>query len=564
MSGPSIVPSGDDDKAGDSKLSNFTEEKCRRIMAEATRLAGLAPGEWRIWIDANAEHLHISRETLETLIDDIITANEKKAREKAAADRRSAQMAERARKDAEKKNEREQKKKERAEAEQSKAGEKEAKAQAKLKAKEFATIARLPVADRDTRLQKLAERLKEDVSEIREQFAEYLDSVTSTSATSIWDIEAWDEPVAASALLQELTDKIQKHVVMAPHQAVAVALWIMLAWIHDVAANYSPYLVATSADRGEGKSTLILDVVGRLTPRPFPGGEPTPATVFRTADAHKPTLLFDDVDTLFERKPELTSIFKIGHERGAKIPRMERIGGAWMTQWFDPFTPKACNLIGTKLPSPLHSRCILIRLRKKKASEVVTKPKDDEEFATLCRKLKRWSDDNAAALKDAPPSPAFINRESDNWNLQLAIAELAGCDWPVRALEAARVLTRTMYEPSWLELLLADFQDVFKNRKDITSEAFRKLIMADQLSVWRDYGRGKITQRQIAHLLRGIGIFPVNIGTKRIRGYRAADFVDAFERYLPGRRAGGHGSSHPLFRSRRWKAEEAEDAEVRG
>lgn len=105
---------------------------------------------------------------------------------------------------------------------------------------------------------------------------------------------------------------------MRPHEALAIALWIMFTWVHEVAARYSPYLVATAPDADCGKTTLIIKVVGRLTPRPFPGGEPTAATVFRVADAHTPTLLFDDVDTVFARKPDLASIFKIGHTRCIK------------------------------------------------------------------------------------------------------------------------------------------------------------------------------------------------------------------------------------------------------
>ena len=33
------------------------EENARRVMVEATRLASLAPGEWRLWIDRSAERL---------------------------------------------------------------------------------------------------------------------------------------------------------------------------------------------------------------------------------------------------------------------------------------------------------------------------------------------------------------------------------------------------------------------------------------------------------------------------------------------------------------------------
>src|SRR4029077_18216036 len=48
------------------------EESARRVMVEATRLASLAPGEWRLWIDRSAERLRIPRATLQDLIVAII------------------------------------------------------------------------------------------------------------------------------------------------------------------------------------------------------------------------------------------------------------------------------------------------------------------------------------------------------------------------------------------------------------------------------------------------------------------------------------------------------------
>ena len=44
--------------SSDEKVLDFPrvevtpEESARRVMVEATRLASLAPGEWRLWIDA--------------------------------------------------------------------------------------------------------------------------------------------------------------------------------------------------------------------------------------------------------------------------------------------------------------------------------------------------------------------------------------------------------------------------------------------------------------------------------------------------------------------------------
>jgi hypothetical protein len=36
------------------RVEGTSEENARRVMTEATRLARLAPGEWRLWIDRSA------------------------------------------------------------------------------------------------------------------------------------------------------------------------------------------------------------------------------------------------------------------------------------------------------------------------------------------------------------------------------------------------------------------------------------------------------------------------------------------------------------------------------
>ena len=78
-----------DEKVLDFPKAEITsEEKARRAMAEAKRLASLAPGEWRLWIDRAAERLGVPRATLEGLISAIIKDSERKAREDKAEARR--------------------------------------------------------------------------------------------------------------------------------------------------------------------------------------------------------------------------------------------------------------------------------------------------------------------------------------------------------------------------------------------------------------------------------------------------------------------------------------------
>ena len=80
--------------SSDEKVLDFprvevtSEESARRVMVEATRLARLAPGEWRLWIDRSAERLRIPRAILEDVIAAIIKDSEKKARDAETAARR--------------------------------------------------------------------------------------------------------------------------------------------------------------------------------------------------------------------------------------------------------------------------------------------------------------------------------------------------------------------------------------------------------------------------------------------------------------------------------------------
>ena len=50
------------------------------------------------------------------------------------------------------------------------------------------------------------------------------------------------------ALILAIVGRIKRHVVLTDEQAVAVALWVLLAWVHETAVVHSPILLATSAE----------------------------------------------------------------------------------------------------------------------------------------------------------------------------------------------------------------------------------------------------------------------------------------------------------------------------
>ena len=185
-------------------------------------------------------------------------------------------------------------------------------------------------------------------------------------------------------------------------------------------------------------------------------------------------MIIDEVDDLFKRKLDLKHIFNSSWTRGTTIPRQVSVNGVWITVHFDPFCPKVVGLLDRYLPRVLRTRAIEIRMVPKRPGETV-EPfgySDDFDFTTLRHKSARWSVDNAAALREAKPTVpnGLNNRAAENWKLLLAIAELAGGDWPDLARKAAEQLTRRGRQPSDGVKLLAAFKTMLSNKTAITSE----------------------------------------------------------------------------------------------
>ena len=512
---------GSDEKVLDFPRVEVTpEESARRVMVEATRLASLAPGEWRLWIDRSAERLRIPRATLQDLIVAIIKNSEKMARDAETAARRQELAVRR-------EQERKQREQERID--------KRTEHKRKEKEKAFESLISLPNEQQETRLGELAKRLDEDVAVIRDHFTAFVGMQSWAASTDSWNVELWPDPVETQVLLQKISAKIRKYVVLRPEAVTATALWTMTASAHE-GATHSPILAAISVEPDSGKSTL-LGVLRFLVPKPFVSVEPTGPSVYRTVDRERPTLIIDEADDLFCRKSDLRAIVNAGWSRGTRIPRQGR--------WYDPFCPKILGILGkTKLPRTIASRSIILKMWPKKPDEKAEDfaYADDAEFSTIRRKLARCAADNVGVIKDLKPPqpPDFNNRLNANWKLLLQIAQHAGGGWPEQACRSAIYLSRAPYEPSAGVQLLAALRAMFtKNRTEITSEQVVQELVADPDSPWHEYcGRGPITKNQVAALLRDYDIRPVVVHpTKRANfsrhGYRAAQFEDAFARFLP-------------------------------
>lgn len=354
-----------------------------------------------------------------------------------------------------------------------------------------------------------------------------------------WVVEPWPEVVDTAALLHSLVARIKQNVILGDDAALAVALWILFAWVHETAVH-SPILLVSSAEANSGK-TALLSLANFLLPRSLMCVETSEATLFRGIELWQPTIIVDEADVILINNEPLRSVINSGWTRGSCVPRC--IGDDNIPHAFPTFCPKALGMKGRKLPDTTLSRCIIIEMQRKKATEKVEHFRcvDDAALAQLRRRAMRWASDNGEKLKDAEPvmPNGFDNRLGDNWHLLLAIAETAGDTMAKQARKAASKLSQVADVASIGTQLLADIKAIYDEVgvvERMSSAELTAKLTADLESPWAEWKGGKpITQAQLARVLKPFGIRPGGFrlpsgGTPR--GYQRSQFEDAWERYL--------------------------------
>jgi putative DNA primase/helicase len=233
-----------------------------------------------------------------------------------------------------------------------------------------------------------------------------------------WIVEPWPEPAEGDSLLRDIIRRLQRHVVCTHDAALAVALWVMLSWVHESVAVYSPILNINSPQPESGKSTT-LGLVALLAPRCISSVEISEAALYRAIKLWQPSFAIDEFDSVLagDDKTGLRSVINSGHTRGQGVVRC--VGRDEKTpELFPTFCPKALGMCGRKLPEATLSRCIFVELKRKKGSEKVERfyHKNDTELAELRSRLARWAADNEDTLRAAVPSmPSELqNRRADN------------------------------------------------------------------------------------------------------------------------------------------------------
>ena len=353
--------------------------------------------------------------------------------------------------------------------------------------------------------------------------------------------EPWPEAVDGAVLLEDIAAAFRRYVALPPRADTALALWSIFAHAFDN-FHIGPMLALNSPTKRCGKSTA-LNLVGKLVPSPLTSSNLTPAVLFRAVEKYKPTLLLDEAETYVRRdREELRGVLNASHVREQAFV-LRTSGDDHEPRCFSTWCPKAFAYIG-RLPDTLEDRAVKIPMHRKAPEEKLERFRSDrtDPLRDLHRRAARWATDHAAALRDLDPAmpPKLNDRAQDNWRPLVAIADIAGGDWPTQARGAALQMSGADEddEGSVRERLLRDIHQVFKDRGDrVFSEDLAEELGKMEDRPWAEWGRANkaITKAALAKQLKPFGIKPrsVRIGPENKKGYDRRHFEETFSRYLP-------------------------------
>lgn len=377
-----------------------------------------------------------------------------------------------------------------------------------------------------------------------------------------------DIDIDGAAVLTEVRTFLARFVVFPSEDALTAAtLWVVHT--HAIDASESTTRIAHLSPEPASGKTRALEVYDLLVPYPMHAVNATPAALFRSVKdlAHRPTILFDEIDTVFgpraKENEEIRGLLNAGHRRGAVAYRCVGEGTRQKVEPFPAYAAVALAGLGD-LPDTIMTRSIVIRMRRRAPGEHVESFRrrlHAKQGHALRDRLAGWAvrvaDKKLAGAWPRLPE-GITDRPADVWEPLLAIAEAAGGEWPARARAACLALVseaQTVDSGSLGVRLLADLRSVFAITDDdgrptgdlhavLPTETILTSLRGIEDGPWRELGKlaKPLDAGGLARRLKPYGAAPHQYRAKptKQRGYSVAGddkgrggLADAWSRYLP-------------------------------
>jgi hypothetical protein len=245
----------------------------------------------------------------------------------------------------------------------------------------------------------------------------------------------------------------------------------------ELGPNIFPRLRLKSGAPGSGKTTL-LESIGAIARRSFAADGMSASAFFRLVEQHQPTLLLDEADAWIVGNEALRGLINSGHRRAGVHVLSEKVktkkAETWEPKAFRTHSPLALAGLGA-LASTIEDRAITITMIK--TGGRVERLRDRDLIAFRDRigpHLAAHADALAFAMAEGVADaarfpPGLSPRAMDNWEAIFKVADVAGGDWPARALAACVALGNLAPGARALgrgERLLADLREFHRGRME--------------------------------------------------------------------------------------------------
>ena len=186
-----------------------------------------------------------------------------------------------------------------------------------------------------------------------------------------------DDGIDGAAILDAVEKFFRRYVAFpTEHAFTAVTLWAAHTHAPSKTFYVTPRLVLDSAEPGSGK-TRVLELLALLVLRPEMTISATVAAIFRMLAEREYTLLFDEVDAIFNPKnggnyEDLRALLNAGYKQGATIARCVGDAKQMKVQRFAVFAPVALAGLAGRMPATITTRAVTIHMRRRAPGEHVS------------------------------------------------------------------------------------------------------------------------------------------------------------------------------------------------
>lgn len=363
-------------------------------------------------------------------------------------------------------------------------------------------------------------------------------------------VQPHPEPVIVADLLADIEGVVNRHVVLKPEAATALAVWILHTYVFELRDTVA-YVAIESPEKRCGKTTL-LSVLAAMAHRPLIASNLTIGALFSVIDVCRPTLFIDEADTFLAGNGTMRGIINSGNTwRSAYVLRLAQSkpkrgsddtvrppeNGESGFRKFSCWCPKVIAMIG-QAPDTIADRSIVVPMSRKLTSEAcapLTELKADDIKAKCVRFALDFGPEIAGAGKIR--GQGLNDRAVDTFDPLYVIARMAGEGWEQKLHAAALALSSGAQEQSSRTELIKDILSAFmlSGQEKLFSRDLADILRNDQGRKTLSLESSSLNEFRISQILRPYGIRPrnVRIGSRVGKGYDLMELFDAFKRYIP-------------------------------